>query len=214
MQTFDGNEDFKFFRGIGLTVIFFLVTPVIIATTLFSLFQISKMEPVRTDTADVQPNLLQNPQSGLRVYASLPMSLPEITGSPETADARVEIIRQYLKAYYSPLEPYAANIVQEADKNMLDYRLLTAIAQQESNLCKAIPPGSYNCWGWGIHSKGTLGFSSFEEGISIVSEGIKENYIDKGYTTINDIMSKYTPSSEGSWANGVSKFMTEMEQPF
>jgi len=214
MENINTSEDFKFFKGIGLGVVFFLVTPVIIATSLFSLLELSKTTPLKVEAKEEIPNLISSPQSGVRVYASLPESLPEIGGSPETADARVEIIKQYLRSYHSPLEPYAEKLVEEADKNLLDYRLLTAIAQQESNLCKIIPPNTYNCWGWGIHSKGTLGFSSFEEGIQIVSEGLKENYIDKGYTTIENIMAKYTPQSEGSWANGVSSFMQEMEEPY
>ncbi|KKU47808.1 MAG: hypothetical protein UX67_C0028G0001, partial [Candidatus Woesebacteria bacterium GW2011_GWF2_46_8] len=100
---------------------------------------------------------------------------------------------------------------EAADRYELDYRLTTAIAQQESNLCKIIPPGSNNCWGWGIHSAGTLGFDSFEEGIETVSAGLRKEYLDKGFRTVEEIMSKYTPLSNGSWATGVTKFMSEME---
>ena len=32
-----------------------------------------------------------------------------------------------------------------------DYRLLPAIAMQESTLCRSIPVDSHNCWGWGIY---------------------------------------------------------------
>jgi hypothetical protein len=109
------------------------------------------------------------------------------------------------------LEPYAPSIVDTADKYGLDFRLTTAIAQQESNLCKKIPPESNNCWGWGIHSQGTLGFSSFQEGIENVSKGLREEYLDKGFRTTEEIMSKYTPLSPGSWAEGVNKFMAEMQ---
>ncbi len=98
-----------------------------------------------------------------------------------------------------------------ADKYSLDFRLITAIAQQESNLCRIIPPGSHNCWGWGIHSESNLGFSSYEEGIETVSQGLKENYIDEGLTTPDQIMTKYTPSSNGSWAHGVNTFMSVMQ---
>ena len=107
--------------------------------------------------------------------------------------------------------PYANNVVTAADKYKIDFRLITAIAQQESNLCKIIPPDSHNCWGWGINSNGSLGFNSYEEAIDTVSKGLKEEYIDKGYTTPEQIMSKYTPLSNGSWAFGVNKFLTEME---
>jgi hypothetical protein len=205
--------DFAFYKSLSLVVIFFLITPVLIGTSLFALFSLNTQPLPPKVLAATQSNLVKTPQSGISVYASLPSELPTISGTAETADAREELIRQYLKAYYSPLEPYSYKIVSEADKYGLDYRLLVAIAQQESNLCKIIPPGTYNCWGWGIHSKGTLGFSSFEEGIETVSAGIKENYINKGLTTIDDIMSKYTPMSEGSWSFGVNKFMQEMESP-
>ena len=93
----------------------------------------------------------------------------------------------------------------------MDFRLLVAIAQQESNLCKKIPEGTHNCWGWGIHSKGTLGFDSYPEAIETVSQGIRRDYLNKGYTTPEEIMKKYTPSSPGTWAFGVNKFLGQME---
>lgn len=212
METRYQLGDFKFWKGLTLGIIFFAITPVIIGTSLFTLYLISK-DHLQPKTIDTGTNLITTPQSGVRVYASLPSSLPEISGSPETADARAEIIKQYLIEYHSPLAPFAGKLVIEADKYGLDYRLLTAIAQQESNLCKVIPPNTYNCWGWGIHSKGTLGFSSYDEAIETVSQGLKEYYIDKGYTTVEDIMNKYTPLSQGSWADGVVKFMNDMESP-
>ena len=147
----------------------------------------------------------------MKVYASLPSFVPTVSGYATVGDARAEIVRQYLRFYDSPLEPYAPHIVDTADRYGLDYRLTTAIAQQESNLCKKIPPESNNCWGWGIHSRGTLGFSSFGEGIDTVSKGIREEYLDKGFKSIEEIMGKYTPLSNGSWAEGVNKFMDEMD---
>lgn len=127
------------------------------------------------------------------------------------ADARPVLIRDYLRKYRSPLVPYADLIFATSQKYGLDYRLLIAIAQQESNLCKKIPPGSHNCWGWGIHSRGTLKFSSYPEAIEEVARGLKEEYIDKGLTTPEEIMRKYTPLSDGSWAFGVRQFMQELE---
>lgn len=144
------------------------------------------------------------------IFAALPSSLPSISGQVLEEDARPQLIREYLEKYNSPMVGLENFIVQTADKNELDYRLITAIAQQESNLCKRIPPGSYNCWGWGIHSRGTLHFDSYEQGIEIVSAGLKKNYIDLGYTNPDEIMRKYTPLSKGSWAFGVNLFMRQM----
>lgn len=204
--------DLRFWKNTLLVVSFFVITPAVIAISLYSIFTLNKTATFdQISNYNDNPNLYLTQRSGIRVYAALPKNTKSISGSPDISDARVEILRSYLRKYYSPLEPYAATLVEEADKNSLDYRLLTAIAQQESNLCKIIPPETHNCWGWGIHSRGTLGFESYDEGIKTVSAGIKENYIDYGFLTVEDIMSKYTPLSNGSWANGVNQFMAEME---
>lgn len=188
-------------KAIVLCALFFLITPLTLAISIFSLVALN----------DKNTTSVLASHTGVQIYASLPEFVPSLSGSPGTADARPQIIRQYLKDYGSPLEQYAELIVKTADKYNLDFRLITAIAQQESNLCKHIPPGSYNCWGWGIHSRGTLGFESFEEGIETVSKGLRKHYLDKGFLTAEEIMSKYTPSSPGSWARGVNLFMSDME---
>jgi len=202
------DSDYNFWKGFILSITFFTITPIVIASTIFSLFYVKKSDLLKTDKAKTS---LEISNSGVSIYASLPSRLPEIRSAVDGVDARSQILKKYLRCYYSPLENYADKLVKEADKNGLDYRLLTAIAQQESNLCKLIPPDSHNCWGWGIHSKGNLSFSSYDKAIETVSEGIKTNYVDRGYKTIEDIMSKYTPMSNGSWAFGVSKFMFDIE---
>ncbi len=204
------ESSFSFWKGLIFASLFFFITPIALGASLFSLASLSKSEGPENIVKEADFNLISAPQSGAKVFASLPSSFPTVSGVVSASDARAELIRQYLASYNSPLEPHADYLVETSDTYDLDYRLLTGIAQQESNLCKKIPPQSYNCWGWGIHSEGSLGFSSFEEGIDVVSLGIKENYIDKGYTTIEEIMSKYTPLSSGSWAFGVNKFMEDI----
>ncbi|MEJ2441602.1 MAG: hypothetical protein P8Y06_01625 [Patescibacteria group bacterium] len=211
METYPAENTFFFWKSLIFIILFFLVTPLTLGVSLFSLTALSKAQVVENKYLEVADlNAISAPESGVKVFASLPSSFPTVSGVVAGSDARAELIRQYLADYNSPLEPYADLMVEAADKYGLDYRLLTGIAQQESNLCKKIPPRSYNCWGWGIHSQGTLMFDSFEEGIEIVSAGLKENYIDKGYVSIEDIMSKYTPLSNGSWAFGVNKFMGDI----
>lgn len=203
------NEDFGFWKNLILISIFFVVTPITLGISLFSLFSLKNHELAEKKFNTT--NLTISPNSGVSIYASLPSKVPSLYSYVGSSDSRPEIIRQYLQFYNSPLEPYADLIVSTADRYSIDFRLITAIAQQESNLCKVIPAGSYNCWGWGIHSKGTLGFNSFEEGIDTVSKGLKEEYLEKGYSSVEDIMSKYTPLSNGSWARGVETFMQDME---
>lgn len=203
------DGDFSFWKNLILISIFFVVTPLTLGVSLFSLFSLKNHELIEKKFNTT--NLVISPNSGVSIYASLPSNIPSLYSYIGSSDARPEIIKEYLNFYKSPLEPYADFIVTTADKYSIDFRLITAIAQQESNLCKVIPLGSYNCWGWGIHSKGSLGFTSFEEGIETVSKGLKEDYLEKGYSTVEEIMSKYTPLSNGSWASGVSAFMQDME---
>ncbi len=54
-------------------------------------------------------------------------------------DARPLIIKNYLKYYNSPLVLHADYIFKVSQQLGMDYRLLVAIAQQESNLCKKFP---------------------------------------------------------------------------
>lgn len=195
----------KYFLLAGM---FFVLTPLALFVSVFSLLTISAVNQESHVLAASTENSLP---VGVNIFASLPNDIASIDGQVIPGDAREEIIRQYLIRYESPLAPYANEIVKAADAYDIDFRLITAIAQQESNLCKKIPPETYNCWGWGIHSRGTLGFSSFKEGIYTVSRGLKKDYYNKGYTDPDDIMTKYTPMSNGSWANGVNTFMQEME---
>ena len=203
------ENSFSFWKNIILAIVFFSVTPLTLGASLYSLlsFNNNKLESqslklINRDTTAVL---------GARIYASLPIDFPSISEKVQSSDARPEIIKNYLLRYKSPLVSFAGYIVQAADEFDIDYRLTTAIAQQESNLCKIIPPNTYNCWGWGIHSEGTLGFSSYEEGIRAVTMGLAQNYITLGLDTPEKIMSKYTPLSNGSWAKGVEQFLNEME---
>ena len=144
-------------------------------------------------------------------YAALPTAQNTMTAEITESDGRIEKIRQFLARYGSPLEPYAADIVEAADQFGLDYRLVPSIAMQESNLCKKIPDNSYNCWGYGIYGKQVKHFKDFKDGIYTVTEGLSKNYKKNGLVTPNQIMSVYTPSSNGSWAFGVNHFMAELQ---
>ncbi len=201
------EDNRSLWRNIALVVAFFTLTPVVLFASLISLISIS---PLSAKTA-AKLNTSSQSKIGISVYASLPANVPSITGKIGVGDARPQIIKQYLAYFDSPLTPYADEIVQMADKYGIDFRFIPAIAQQESNLCRVIPPGSYNCWGWGITSVSSLGFDSFSDGIETVTKGLKNNYIDEGLTTPAAIMTKYTPQSNGSWANGVSEFMSLMK---
>ena len=144
---------------------------------------------------------------------TLDTDLKGVTSIVETADARATLVATFLERYNSPLEPYSYYgqvFVNLADKHGFDFRLLPAIAMQESNLCKNIPPDSYNCLGFGVHERGTLEFENFDANFARAARELKMYYIDEGLTTPQEIMTKYTPSSNGSWADSVNQWMTEM----
>lgn len=126
-------------------------------------------------------------------------------------DARAANLKAFLRKYNSDLYNHAEKIIEVSDKYEFDYRLLPAIAMQESNLCRLIPENSYNCWGWGIYGTTITRFDSYDDAIETVARGIKKNYIDQGLVTASAIMAKYTPSSKGSWQHGVNTFMKALE---
>ena len=206
------NEDkkpFNFWKKIAFLGIFLVLTPLTLFLSVLSLVLVTNSQASQKE--GVLEGLTPSLVSGTQIYASLPSNAPSVSGEIIAEDARPLILENYLKKFNSPLSPYANLLVSVADKYKLDFRLLTAIAMKESGLCRVIPEDTYNCWGWGIHSKGTLGFSSFEEGIETVSQGIKEKYVDDGLVTVEEIMSRYTPQSpNGAWAVGVTDYMDDM----
>jgi hypothetical protein len=163
----------------------------------------------KTDPAPVHsPNLIS---AYNRIYQPQTQIISEQSTQVGTSDARPWIIKSYLAKYSSELEPHYQEIVDISDENNLDYRLLVAIAQQESNLCKKIPENSFNCWGFGIYGDKVTRFPSYSDALNVVARTLKKEYLDKGLDTPEKIMAKYTPPSQGSWAAGVNQFLSEME---
>lgn len=144
-------------------------------------------------------------------YAALPTAQNVFSTEIITQDGRTEAIRQFFANYHSPLEPYAEDVVKAADEYGLDFRLVPAIAMQESNLCRRIPKNSYNCWGFGIYGGKVTRFNNYQEGIYAVSKSLGTKYKGSGLVTPDQIEAMYTPPSEGSWANGVNTFMEELQ---
>lgn len=143
-------------------------------------------------------------------------AIPEVLGAQKTVfaaeDARPALLEHFFKKYNSPLLPYAQYIVDTADKYGLEYSLIPAMAMQESEGCKKIPEGSNNCWGYGIYGTQVIKFNSYEEGINTVARTLKEKYLQDSLTNPDLIMSRWTPSSNGSWSYAVNYFMQMIRQ--
>jgi hypothetical protein len=144
-------------------------------------------------------------------FANLPTD-EGIASAKARGDRRVATLKNFFRKYNSDLYAHAELLVKEADKRQYDYRLLAGIAMKESTLCKFIPPGSHNCWGWGIYGNTVTRFKDYPEAIRTVSRGIKKYYIDQGLDTPEKIMAKYTGHPENtSWAGVVNHVMGLLE---
>lgn len=122
-------------------------------------------------------------------------------------DYRVENLKGYLSQFDSPLAAYSKELVQYADENGLDYRLIPAISGVESTFGKKIPPRSYNAYGW---ANGDYSFTSWTNSIEVVSTTLRIKYVEKGATSINKIARIYAPPSS-TWAGKVKYFVSKID---
>lgn len=125
---------------------------------------------------------------------------------------RVEALEKFFERLNSPLKAHAATFVEVADKYNIDYKLLPAISCMESSCGKNLIEGSYNPFGWGIYGNNAIHFKNYDEAIEVVGKGIAENYINKGYDTVEEIAPIYTPPNHRNWRNGVAYFIDKMQE--
>lgn len=197
-------------KKLGIYVFLFILLMVLNNLILYKSFRyLHRQSQIQSLLAEISEENI-NPQQQFRFSA-----VPYVNNSYQTditvSDARAANLKIFFRKYNSPLYDFSDEIIKASDNYKFDYRLLPAIAMQESNLCKYIPDNSFNCWGWGIYGNTVTRFESYPDAIETISKGIKQNYIDKGLVTATAIMEKYTPSSNGSWAHGVNTFLRALE---
>ena len=111
--------------------------------------------------------------------------------------AKAEAIDAYFRDHHMPLEGMGINMVQEAEKNDLDWRLLAAISVREStggrNDCDKVP---HNAFGW---ASCKVGFKSDEEAIATVARNLGGNNPKTAHhydnKTTKQILNAYNPPS-------------------
>ena len=189
-------------RKIFLVFSFFAVTQALLFISIFFLLSVSYKQ------SENNPHATGNKAVS---FAALPSLGNTIQDQITYEDARVEIIRQFFERYNSPLRPHASTVIEAADLYNLDFRLIPAIAMQESNLCKKSPPDSHNCWGFGIYGSKVTTFDDFDEAIYTVTRTLALKYKADGLDTPYEIMTRYTPRSDGSWAESVEYFMNQLQ---
>lgn len=129
-------------------------------------------------------------------------------------DARPLIVADFFKERKCPLANYAKEFIEVADRYNIDYRLMPAIAMQESQGGKIMPKESNNPFGYGVYGGKVMRFETFAAAIEKVGQGLRTNYLDQGLKTPVEIMAKYTPPSlakGGAWAMGVSSSMYQLQ---
>jgi hypothetical protein len=154
-------------------------------------------------------NLISSPIDN---YQSDKVTSNRVLAAVGTGDSRSVIVDNFLAKHSSPMSGLGSVFVSTADRYGLDYRLLPAIAFQESTLGRYMPRNSHNAWGWAIYTGENSGarFKNWSQAIDIVARGIKYDYIDRGLHTPEAIMTRYTDNNDGSWAFGVKYAMEEM----
>jgi hypothetical protein len=111
--------------------------------------------------------------------------------------AKAEAIDTYFADRNMPLEGNGLKMVQEAEKNGLDWRLLAAISVREStggkNECKKVTNSAF---GWGSCK---INFKSHEEAIETVARNLGGNNPNTSYhydnKTTKEILRAYNPPS-------------------
>lgn len=144
-------------------------------------------------------------------FQALPEQFVSSSYAHGETEARVEVLQEFFKRYDSPLLAHAQEIVDKADEYSLDWRLIPAIAMQESTLCKKIPKNSFNCWGFGIYGGKIKRFDNFSKAIDAVTKSLAQEYKEKrGLEAPHEIVTRYTPGST-TWADKVSLVMNRIQ---
>jgi len=144
------------------------------------------------------------------VYAALPDADVVFEGSATMTDSRVTTLADFFASYHSPLAPFAANIVNKADSYGIDYRLVPAIAMQETTLCKkTLPSAKYNCWGFGVWGHTVTSFASYTEAIDTISKYFAKRK-ERGIDTLDAIGNIYNPGNTNHWKENVAYVMGQL----
>lgn len=149
--------------------------------------------------------IFQKPAGGN--FVAEPTNKVEI--SSKKLEPKAEILATYLASFDSPLQYHAQDFIDASKKYNLDWKLVASIAGVESTFGK-FTPGGFNGWGWGVYGTQAIYFNSWREGIFTVSKGLRENYLDKGFSEPYSINRIYATSH--TWGGKVSYFMNDLEK--
>jgi hypothetical protein len=190
----------------------FFVTLILLVVDIFYLARYTQTKKVALERSR---NLAE-----ISMQLNAPFATGEVLGTSVAGDdARQLLVKNFILRYNpdSPFLQHVTSIVNEADRNHIDFRLLPAIAMCESNLGARMPThDSYNAWGIAVFTGQLNGkkFDNWEHSIMWVSNYIREKFFDRGITDLREVGSIWAPPSvekDYSWTRCVERFMEDMK---
>lgn len=158
--------------------------------------------------------MVTNILTGIPGSATITTGIVNSENKTNVSDERAEKIDQYFKDRNMPLAGYGKKMVEVADKNDIDWRLIPAIAVREStggkHACKSV---TFNPFGWGSCK---IGFKSYDHAIEVLGKNLGGNnpntsrhYSDKD---VEGILKTYNPPHiVPQYANQVINIMDAIE---
>ena len=116
-------------------------------------------------------------------------------------------ITEVLKRYNAPLVSEVDSFLEACTTYNLDCYLLPSISGVESTFGQALIQSTHNPFGWG---RGIIPFKDFHEAIMTVGKGLRENYINKGATTVDQIGAIYCEGN--TWSGKVNHFIAQFQE--
>jgi hypothetical protein len=117
----------------------------------------------------------------------------------------------YLTSVASPLAGLGTQLFNDGVLYNLDPRLVVAIAGAESNYGITPTTCGFDAWVWLPPATCGAGFASYSAGVDSVSLGLRQNYLDYGYTSIPLIGATYCSGAcSAAWISSVTSAYTAL----
>jgi len=135
------------------------------------------------------------------IYRSLEAKIAKVEHD-QTRAKRIEVLVDYLTKVHSPIntEHYASLIIDLAEANGVDYRIIVALIGTESGWCKA--PIHYNCFGYLNKVK----YASFDDAFNrLIPKISKQYFIRYGWDLVGfiSVYGALTPEYAQSYARNM-----------
>jgi hypothetical protein len=160
------------------------------------------------------PLMVTNILAGVPGSATITTEKTNSSISDTTPDVRAQKIDQYFADRDMPLAGYGQKMVEVADKNDIDWRLIPALSVRESTGGKhACKKATFSPFGWGSCK---ISFKSYDHAIEVLGKNLGGNnpntshhYSDKD---VEGILKTYNPPKVvPQYASQVMKIMDDIE---